>query len=60
MKKIWEDASIETLEITETAGGTVYNTTQDGEVWWDPTAVNPDGSLGRWNTPTGENPNVES
>lgn len=47
MKKTWENATMETLEITATAGGPKYNKTQDGEVWWNE-------DKDRWETPSGE------
>ena len=35
MKKTWLNPEIENLEITKTAGGPIFNTTQDGEIWWN-------------------------
>lgn len=47
MKKTWENATMETLEITATAGGPVLNDTQDGDTWWNE-------DLNRWERPFGE------
>ncbi len=47
MKRTWENATIEALEITATAGGPVYNDTQDGEAWWNQ-------AENRWEKPVGE------
>lgn len=45
--KTWKEATMEVLEISSTAGGAIFNTTQDGDAWYD----------GRhWNIPTGEDP----
>ena len=49
MKKTWENATMETLEITATAGGTILNNTQDGETWWNE-------DQNRWERPCGEEP----
>ena len=46
MKKNWEEAKIETLEINATAGGPIYDTTADGESWWNE-------GQNRWETPSG-------
>lgn len=48
MKK-WENATLEVLEINATAGGSIYDTTQDGEAWWN-------ADQGRWETPSGHDP----
>lgn len=47
MKKTWQNATLETLEINATAGGPVYNTTADGETWWNE-------DQNRWETPSGQ------
>ena len=47
MKKTWENATMEALEITATAGGPVLNDTQDGETWWNK-------DQNRWERPFGE------
>lgn len=35
MKKTWENAEMEALEIKETAGGNILNMQQDGDIWWN-------------------------
>ena len=45
MKK-WNSPAIEALDICATAGGPVYSTETDGEVWWNP-------ENGQWERPFG-------
>lgn len=35
MKKTWENATIETLEVAATAGGTINNQQVDSEIYWN-------------------------
>lgn len=51
MKKTWENATLEALEINATAGGPKYNTTQDADAWWNE-------DQNRWETPSGEADNL--
>lgn len=44
MKSKWLQPSMEELNISETAGGPVYNNEQDGPSWYDGKA---------WQTPSG-------
>ena len=53
MKKTWENATMETLEITATAGGPIFNKNQDGEAWWNQ-------GENRWEIPVGEKEDVLS
>lgn len=50
MKKVWLNAEMTELEIKETAGGPVFNMTQDGAVWWNPDK----GEKGEYEIPVGE------
>ncbi len=47
MKKAWENATLESLEFVATAGGSIYNETQDAEAWWHE-------EENRWEIPVGE------
>ena len=35
MKKTWEDAAIEVLDITATAGGPIKDNKVDGDIYWN-------------------------
>lgn len=49
MKKTWANAEMEALEIKETAGGSILNMKQDGDIWWNE-------ERGEYEMPLGEEP----